>query len=106
MSTYSLEHKLFLKKRRRNKWIVHISQIAIVAFFLALWEIAARVGWINTFLASSPSSVMIIYSSGYIGSENARVPGYVRPAIYLKSDVSITSGDGSSSTNAYQISMN
>ena len=30
----------------------------------------------------------------------------VRPAIYLKSDVSITSGDGSSGTNAYQISMN
>lgn len=63
MSTYSLEHKLFLKKRRRNKWIVHISQIAIVAFFLALWEIAARVGWINTFLASSPSSVMKTFFS-------------------------------------------
>ena len=33
--------------------------------------------------------------------------GYgVRPAIYLKSDVSITSGNGSSSKDAYQISMN
>ena len=63
MSTYSLEHKLFLKAIKKNKWVVRICQIAIVAFFLILWEIAARLGWINTFLASSPSSVIETFFS-------------------------------------------
>lgn len=63
MSTYSLEHKLFLKKIKRNKWIVRIWQIAIIAFFLILWEIGARLGWINTFLSSSPSSVVETFLS-------------------------------------------
>jgi len=63
MSTYSLEHKLFLKKIKRNKWIVRIWQILIIAFFLVLWEVSARLGWINTFLASSPSSVIETFFS-------------------------------------------
>lgn len=63
MSTYSLEHKLFLRKIKRNKWLVRISQLAIVALFLTLWEMAARLEWINTFLASSPSSVVDTFLS-------------------------------------------
>lgn len=57
MSTYSLEHKAFLKKRKRNKWLVSICQILIIACFLFIWELAARMGAINTFLSSSPSQV-------------------------------------------------
>lgn len=63
MSTYSLEHKQFLRKIKRNKWIVRICQILIITFFLVLWEIGARLGWINTFLASSPSSVIETFLS-------------------------------------------
>lgn len=63
MSTYSLEHKEFLGKIKRNKWLVRICQLAIIAFFLVLWEIGARLGWINTFLASSPSSVVDTFFS-------------------------------------------
>ena len=50
-------------------------------------------------LAWNVNSSNVDYNNAYRGHG-------VRPAIYLKSDVSITSGDGSSSTNAYQISMN
>ena len=63
--------------------------------------------WTLSPLALSGSAIdaWVAYS-GYVGTGNAYYGTGVRPAIYLKSDVSITSGDGSSSTNAYQISMN
>lgn len=57
MSTYSTEHKEYLKRLKRNKWLVIISQIAIISLFLILWEIGARLELINTFLSSSPSEV-------------------------------------------------
>ena len=63
MSTYSKEHKQFLKKIKRNKWLVRICQLAIIAFFLIIWEISAKLGWINTFLASSPSNVIETFLS-------------------------------------------
>lgn len=63
MSTYSNEHKKYLKKIKRNKWLVRICQLAIVVFFLILWEAGARLGWINTFLASSPSNVVETFIS-------------------------------------------
>lgn len=63
MSTYSEEHKQFLRKRKRNKIIVLFFQIAIIVFFLAIWEISARMGWINTFLSSSPSKVIDTFCS-------------------------------------------
>lgn len=63
MSTYSLEHKKFLQKKKRKKWLVLISQISIVLFFLILWEMAARLEYINTFLSSSPSRVFETFLS-------------------------------------------
>lgn len=63
MSTYSLEHKKFLQKRRRKKWLVLLSQISIILFFLILWEIAAKLEYINTFLSSSPSRVFKTFLS-------------------------------------------
>ncbi len=63
MSTYSLEHKLFLKKKKRNKWIVRVSQLSVIIIFLQLWEMGARLGYINTFLSSSPSKVFQTFIS-------------------------------------------
>ncbi len=63
MSTYSLEHKEFLKKRKRNHLFVITCQILIVFFFLVIWEIASRFGWINTFLSSSPTKVFQTFLS-------------------------------------------
>ena len=63
MSTYSLEHKQFLKKKKRNKWIVRVSQLSIIIIFLLLWEMGTRLGYINTFLSSSPSKVFQTFIS-------------------------------------------
>lgn len=58
MSTYSEEYKLFLKKQKQHRWFVRFFQIFILIFFLGLWQIASSLGWINTFLSSSPWEVV------------------------------------------------
>lgn len=59
MSTlYSVEHKEFLKKRKRYKIAIILTQISIITFLFIIWEILARKGIINTFFYSSPSKVL------------------------------------------------
>lgn len=57
MSTFSEEHQIYLKKKRRERWIVVFFQIFIIVFLLSLWQLCAHFGWINTFLSSSPVEV-------------------------------------------------
>ncbi len=68
MSTSSKEHQQYLKKQRKEKIIIIIFQLIILVFFLALWEIAARLGLINTFLSSSPS--LVVKTIGTLFVEN------------------------------------
>lgn len=58
MSTYSREHQEFLQKRKKEKRLILISQLAIIIIFLGIWELLARSNQINTFLTSSPSNVL------------------------------------------------
>ena len=58
MKTYSQEHLEFLKKEKRKKTLVYITQIAIILFLLIIWEVLSKLGIINTFLFSSPSSII------------------------------------------------
>ena len=58
MSTYSKEHKNYLKKLRMYKLSVSLTQISIIIFLIIIWEILARTEIINTFLYSSPSKVL------------------------------------------------
>lgn len=55
---YSLEHRKYLNKLKRNKILVIISQILLLAFLIFLWELAAYFKWINTFIYSSPSNIL------------------------------------------------
>jgi NitT/TauT family transport system permease protein len=55
---YSNEHILFLKKERRYKQKVIFVQIFILIILIALWQIAANLNWINTFITSSPKMVI------------------------------------------------
>lgn len=58
MSTFSEEHKLYLKKyKRRKRWIL-ITQFAIIISLLIIWELLAQLEIINTFLYSSPSNML------------------------------------------------
>ena len=68
MSSSSKEHQQYLKKQRKEKIIIIIFQLIIFVFFLALWEIAARLGLINTFLSSSPS--LVVKTIGTLFVEN------------------------------------
>ncbi|ADZ83633.1 ABC transporter permease [Cellulosilyticum lentocellum] len=49
------------KKRRILRW-----QLILLVGFIGLWEVAARLGWLNTFLFSSPSEVYQLFLV-YIG---------------------------------------
>ncbi len=57
----SNEHKDYLinlKKRKRN---VLFAQIGILVLSLSLWEIAAHLKWIDTFLTSYPSQIWMLF---------------------------------------------
>jgi len=56
---YSDEHKRYLKKLKKEKFIINFFKIFIIVFLLILWEVLARFNIINTFLMSSPSKVII-----------------------------------------------
>lgn len=54
----SNEHILYLKKIKRNKIIITISQISLLIGFIILWEVLSRFKIIDSFIFSSPSKVM------------------------------------------------
>lgn len=51
------EQKLFIRKHKRRKILIRITQILIFLSFLLLWEILSRGNIINSFIFSSPSKV-------------------------------------------------
>lgn len=57
MYTYSHEHQMYLKKLKRTHSATLFLQFFIAICFFALWELAARCHWINSFLFSSPFSI-------------------------------------------------
>lgn len=58
MSNYSEEHKKYIVKIKKEKRLVFWVRILILVAFLGIWEIMARMGFINTFLSSSPWMVI------------------------------------------------
>lgn len=54
----TIEHKCYLKKIKRNKLIVLISQISLLAILITLWEVLTRLNIIDSFLFSSPSKII------------------------------------------------
>lgn len=52
------EYLIGVKKRRRT---IFITQISLFALALILWEIAAHLKWIDTFLTSSPSAIWKLF---------------------------------------------
>ena len=53
---YSNEHKVYLKKRKKEKIFIISFQIGIIVLFI--WQILANLGVINTFISSSPKQVL------------------------------------------------
>ena len=58
MSIFSKEYQLYIKKLKKERILVHLTQITIIILFFTIWEILARSNIINTFLYSSPSKII------------------------------------------------
>lgn len=56
-SETSTERTAYLKRRSRTKRLVWIWQIGILLALLAVWELSARLGLIDSFILSQPSRI-------------------------------------------------
>ena len=54
---FTREHLLYLKKQTVRKVLVHVTQAGVLLLILGLWELSARLGWIDAFIMSSPSRI-------------------------------------------------
>lgn len=52
------ERRKYLRKLRLRKISIIITQITIIIFFIALWEVLARTGKIDSFITSQPSRIV------------------------------------------------
>jgi NitT/TauT family transport system permease protein len=65
VSIVSKEHEIYLKKIKDTKRKIVITRMLILVIFIALWQIAANLKWIDPFLTSSPSRVFKSFISLY-----------------------------------------
>lgn len=56
-SKTSAEHLAYLRQLKRRQLIIRLSQGLLLIGIFALWELAARLGWINAFVFSQPTRV-------------------------------------------------
>ena len=60
------EHKLYLKKLKREKILVVFFQILILVVFLLLWELLTKYKILNPFIFSSPSKIILTIKNLYL----------------------------------------
>ncbi len=58
MSATKSPRQMYLAKRRNDKITVILLQIGLLAALIGLWELAARLGWIDSFITSCPSRII------------------------------------------------
>ena len=54
----SNERKEYLKRIKKERFIIVFSQVSILILFFAIWELLSRFNLIDTFLLSSPSKII------------------------------------------------
>jgi len=52
---HSPEHVQYMRRNRRMRTVVVVLRVSILIGIFVLWEVAARLGWIDAFIASQPS---------------------------------------------------
>lgn len=62
---YSREHILYLRNLKRKSVTVHAVRLAVLFLFLGIWELCARLEWVNPFITSSPSRIRKTVASLY-----------------------------------------
>lgn len=61
--TISKERSLYLKNQKKRKFSILICQIIILLAFFAFWEISTRLGFVDSFIMSSPSRILKTFAS-------------------------------------------
>ena len=54
----SAERQNYLKRKKRNRNLVRVTQLGILVVLIAIWEILADIGVIDSFIMSSPSRIL------------------------------------------------
>ena len=54
----SKERAAYLHKQKRKKYMIRTIQISVVIILLAMWEILANIGVIDSFIMSQPSRMV------------------------------------------------
>ena len=54
----SPQRAAYLRAQRHRRRLVLALQILLLVAFLGLWELSARLGWVDAFIVSSPSRVV------------------------------------------------
>lgn len=61
MNKQSTGYQNYLKSKKRNKQFILLCQLLLLIGFIGIWEVGARLGFINTFLFSSPSEIYKLF---------------------------------------------
>lgn len=61
MPEHSPSQKQYLLRVKREKNLIRVSRTLLFLGFLILWEISARLGWIDSFIFSSPSEIWLTF---------------------------------------------
>lgn len=59
----SQAQKRYLKQMKKDRYLVVTARILVFLLFLAQWEIFSRMGWIDSFIFSSPSMILNTFLS-------------------------------------------
>lgn len=57
-NSISVERRKYLKKIKKQKFLVFLTQILILVGFLAVWEFLAEKNIIDSFITSQPSRIL------------------------------------------------
>lgn len=55
----SFRHALYVKQLKREKFLIVLFRISLLVILLAVWELLAQVGIIDSFISSSPSKIIV-----------------------------------------------
>ena len=60
-NNFSAHHLEYIKGVKKKNRRVFYTQIGLLIFLLFIWEVSARLNWIDTFLTSSPSAIWTLF---------------------------------------------
>ena len=55
---HSKEHQLYLRKQTQRAFTINAVRVAVLVLLLVVWELSATLGWVNSFITSSPSRIV------------------------------------------------